>query len=142
MYIPRALIGIFFVFFSNPLLAVDPQEKYGYQSAYEELASMPSEVLGFLLDEQIEALLTVNAAAPPDLSHKIAAIKSATLSAMRQQLCARAGSASPTENDKIGAASSSLVQAMSPKPISAINRGRIAALLIKIGESSSGNYCL
>lgn len=130
------------LFFAFSAIAADQTADDAFNSNYRDLEEIPYPVLIAELDEQIEWLILVSAAAPPDLRHKIAAIKIAIFQALKKELCAASDSEVPPQIDRRTAAARNLVAALSPKRINAHDRGAIAATLVRIIELEPDRYCL
>jgi len=122
----------------NPPIAAGQSETEYFQAYYRELEGLPQVMLIADLEYQVESLLRVNAAAPPDLRYKIEEIKMQVFQSLEKELCAESRSA----KDKRGAATRSLVSALAPRVIGVREKGEIAATLVRIVEIESTRYCL
>lgn len=132
----------FTLLFATLAIAADQTEDDAFDSNYRDLEAISYPVLIAELDEQIEWLILVSAAAPPDLRHKIDAIKISIFRELKKELCAASDSEVPPLIDRRTAATRNLVAALSPKRISAHDRGAIAATLVRIIDLEPDLYCL
>lgn len=138
------VVSLFTTILITTVIASDQEnqtEKDAYQRNYRELEGLPYPMLIAELDLQIEWILIVSAAAPPDLRHKIEVVKHSVFEALKKKLCARDGSKVLSQLDKRDAATRSLVAALAPKSVEAHEKGEIAATLVRIIEYEPDRLC-